>query len=108
VHLYGHPFDVDAINGVPRNTSLPVWRTRRRLTERSTKASWWERWRDSCFSFYPAKNLGAFGEGGALVTNDDDSPRTPRAARTRFACALSSRRGRVQLRMEDFRAPCWA
>ena len=35
----------------------------------------------SCFSFYPAKNLGAFGEGGALVTNDDELAAHARALR---------------------------
>jgi dTDP-4-amino-4,6-dideoxygalactose transaminase len=34
-----------------------------------------------CFSFYPGKNLGAYGEAGALVTNDSDIARTVRALR---------------------------
>jgi dTDP-4-amino-4,6-dideoxygalactose transaminase len=33
------------------------------------------------FSFYPGKNLGAFGDGGAITTNDDDLARTVRMLR---------------------------
>jgi len=35
----------------------------------------------AAFSFYPAKNLGAYGEGGALTTNSDDLARLARALR---------------------------
>lgn len=34
-----------------------------------------------CFSFYPGKNLGAYGEGGMVVTNDTESARTLRMLR---------------------------
>ncbi len=34
-----------------------------------------------CFSFYPGKNLGAYGEGGAVVTDDDSVARTTRTLR---------------------------
>ena len=35
-----------------------------------------------CFSFYPSKNLGAFGDGGAVIINDDDLDKQFRIFRT--------------------------
>ena len=71
VHLYGHPFDIDPILVICRKHKLP-------LVEDAAQAHG-ANYRGkivgtfgamSCFSFYPGKNLGACGEGGALVTND--------------------------------------
>ncbi len=72
VHLYGMPADMDAINTIAARHKIPV-------VEDAAQAHG-ARYRGkrvgqfgkiACFSFYPTKNLGAYGEGGALVTNDD-------------------------------------
>ncbi len=71
VHLYGQPFDVDAISAICRKHKLPFVED----AAQAHGAKYQGRTIGtfgavSCFSFYPAKNLGACGEGGALVTND--------------------------------------
>jgi dTDP-3-amino-3,4,6-trideoxy-alpha-D-glucose transaminase len=72
VHLYGHPADLDAVASIARDHSLPVIddaaqahgaRYRGRSIGALTSAS--------AFSFYPTKNLGAVGDGGAVTTDDD-------------------------------------
>ncbi|MDQ6786000.1 MAG: DegT/DnrJ/EryC1/StrS family aminotransferase [Acidobacteriota bacterium] len=72
VHLYGQPSDMDAINEIARKHGLKVIedaaqahgaRYKGRLTGRLGAAAG--------FSFYPGKNLGAFGDAGAVTTDDD-------------------------------------
>lgn len=72
VHLYGGAADLDRLAAIARAHSL-------RLIEDCAQAPG-ARWRDrvvgtigdiGCFSFYPTKNLGALGDGGMAVTNDD-------------------------------------
>ena len=71
VHLYGHPADMDPILDIARRRSLIV-------IEDAAQAHGAEYKGRRCgsmgsmaaFSFYPGKNLGAYGEGGAVVTSD--------------------------------------
>lgn len=72
VHLYGQPANMDAIMAIAEKHGLVV-------IEDSCQAHG-ARYKDrragslghgAAFSFYPAKNLGAFGDGGIAVTNDD-------------------------------------
>jgi dTDP-4-amino-4,6-dideoxygalactose transaminase len=73
VHLYGQCADVDAIAAVARDAGVEV-------VEDCAQAHGAELngrragtiGRMGCFSFYPTKNLGAFGDGGAIITDDDD------------------------------------
>ena len=73
VHLFGQAADMDAILEIARRRGLPV-------IEDACQAHGAEyRGRKAgsigtagCFSFYPGKNLGALGEAGAVVTNNEE------------------------------------
>ncbi|MDP3949400.1 DegT/DnrJ/EryC1/StrS aminotransferase family protein [Microbacterium sp.] len=71
VHLYGNPCDMDAVLAFAKEHGL-------RVIEDAAQAHGAE-WRQrrvgaigdiGTFSFYPGKNLGAYGDGGAILTND--------------------------------------
>src|SRR6185437_12763670 len=71
VHLYGHPCDIDPILEIARRHKLPLVEDAAQAAGATYKGKMAGTFGEmSCFSFYPGKNLGAFGEGGALVTND--------------------------------------
>src|SRR5882672_11283642 len=71
VHLYGQPFDVDAVAAICKKHSLPFVEDAAQAHGAKYKGKTVGSLGNiACFSFYPAKNLGACGEGGALVTNN--------------------------------------
>ena len=73
VHLYGHPVDIEPIMGIAKSYNLAV-------VEDACQAHGAEyKGRKAgsignvgCFSFYPTKNLGAYGDGGMVVTDDEE------------------------------------
>jgi dTDP-4-amino-4,6-dideoxygalactose transaminase len=71
VHLYGHPVDLDPMLGICRKHNLPLVEDAAQAHAAKYKGKVVGTFGEiSCFSFYPGKNLGAYGEGGALVTNN--------------------------------------
>jgi len=72
VHLYGQPADMDPILDLAAKHGLLVIEDACQAhgaTYKGKKAG--SMALAGCFSFYPGKNLGAFGEGGAMVTGDE-------------------------------------
>src|SRR5580765_6963051 len=71
VHLYGHPADLDPLLAIARKHKLPLVEDACQAHGAKYKGKTVGTFGAmSGFSFYPAKNLGACGEGGALVTNN--------------------------------------
>jgi dTDP-3-amino-3,4,6-trideoxy-alpha-D-glucose transaminase len=71
VHLYGHPADLPALASLASERGLKLVGDAAQAHGASVDGVPVGAWGDACaFSFYPTKNLGAIGDGGAVVTND--------------------------------------
>jgi dTDP-4-amino-4,6-dideoxygalactose transaminase len=82
VHLYGLPADVDAINAIAHKHGIRVIEDAAQAHGSKYKGRRTGTLGDAAaFSFYPGKCLGAFGDGGAVVTNDDQIADKVRALR---------------------------
>ena len=72
VHLYGQPADMDPILALAKKHGLRVVGDAAQAHGATYKGRPISELADfTCFSFYPGKNLGAYGDAGALVTNNE-------------------------------------
>jgi dTDP-4-amino-4,6-dideoxygalactose transaminase len=82
VHIYGQPADMDPILEIARSHNLIVIEDAAQAHGAEYKRRRVGSLGDlGCFSFYPGKNLGAYGEGGMVVTNNPEHARTVRMLR---------------------------
>lgn len=75
VHLYGQLAEIDAINSIATKNNLLVIEDAAQ-SHGATNDSKLKTQNPKAYSFYPGKNLGAIGDGGAITTNDDDLAKT--------------------------------
>jgi dTDP-4-amino-4,6-dideoxygalactose transaminase len=96
VHLYGQPADMPAIMAIARRRGLKVIEdaaqahgakiaTLQSASRNQSSQVVGTFGHVACFSFYPGKNLGAYGDGGAVLTNDDEIADTIRLLRNHGA-----------------------
>ena len=82
VHLYGMPAEMDRIMAIAERYGVPVIEDAAQAhgaKHRGRRVGQFGK--IACFSFYPTKNLGAYGEGGALITNDASVAQRARSLR---------------------------
>ena len=82
VHLYGQSCDMDKICEIARKYNLKVIEDCAQAHGTKWKKNKCGSIGDmACWSFYPTKNLGAFGDGGAITTDDEDYANEARVIR---------------------------
>ncbi|MEO8372286.1 MAG: DegT/DnrJ/EryC1/StrS family aminotransferase [Candidatus Solibacter sp.] len=100
-HLYGRMADLPALLTVANRAGVPLVEDCAQAHGASLggrKAGSWGAM--GCFSFYPTKNLGALGDGGAVTTGDDALARRVRSLRqygwsSRYQCSEYGRNSRM-------------
>ena len=71
VHLYGQPFDIDAVKEIAKEYNLFLVEDAAQAHGAEYKGRRVGGFSEmACFSFYPGKNLGTYGEGGCITTNN--------------------------------------
>jgi dTDP-4-amino-4,6-dideoxygalactose transaminase len=94
VHLFGHPADMDPICDLASRHGLKVVEDAAQAHGALYRGRAVGSIGDvACFSFYPGKNLGAYGDAGAIVTNDDDIATSAR---------MSANHGRTEKYSHEF------
>jgi len=82
VHLYGQPADMDPINAIAAKHGIAIIEDACQAHGTKYKGRRaGSLGRAACFSFYPSKNLGACGEGGAVTTDDAELAKKVRMLR---------------------------
>lgn len=73
VHLYGQPFDIDSVKDITNRHGLFLVEDAAQAHGAKYKGKRVGGFGElACFSFYPGKNLGTYGEGGAITTNNEN------------------------------------
>ena len=82
VHIFGHPADMERIMAIANEHGLKVIEDCAQSFGASLHGRKAGSFGDaSCFSFYPSKNLGAYGDGGMIILNDPEVAATVKKLR---------------------------
>lgn len=94
VHLYGHPADMEGLEEIAKKNKLFMVEDCAQAHGAEIKSQRVGTIGDiGCFSFYPGKNLGAYGDAGAIVTDREDFA---------IRCRMIANHGRIEKYDHEF------